>query len=236
MIRSNINEYLRFCDPQLPPSSGRHSATSQWSADNPHLPQVGSFQWGLWQEQGNPQRGPTISKDTVVGGRVRSVPILRDLLRSLANITRAVNILFGATDHKTRDAYLEKFAKIPLRYRNFFSTDGDGDTAYLGSGSDLFSLRVLLINLWTQPHRDSKDWDGGWAWLAVLGTFSGGDFCITELQRRIPFPSGAILGLKGGALEHWTTKWNGQARYCLVHVFHEFIRTWPFSEALKNVS
>ncbi|KAI9790830.1 MAG: hypothetical protein M1816_004789 [Peltula sp. TS41687] len=133
----------------------------------------------------------------------RSVPILRDLLRSLANITRAMSVLFGATEHKTRDAYLESFAKIPLRYRSFFSTDGDTSypdqvsNLYLDRDSDLVSLRVLLINPWTQPHRDSKDWNGGWAWLAVLGAISGGAFCITELQRRIPFPPRCHPGFEG---------------------------------------
>ncbi len=94
---------------------------------------------------------------------------------------------------------------------------------------DLFSFRTVLVNLWTQPHRDVNDWDNSWAWIVPFGRYSGGDFCVTELRRRIPFPAGAVIGLRGGKLEHWTTRWSGDCRFSLVHVFHEYIHRWKWS-------
>ena len=35
------------------------------------------------------------------------------------------------------------------------------------------------------------------------------------------------MGLRGGALEHWTTHWTSQNRYSLVHAFHEYVRSFP---------
>ncbi len=94
---------------------------------------------------------------------------------------------------------------------------------------DIFSYRALLVNLWTRPHRDTGDWNGGWAWIVPFGDFSGGDLCVTELRRRILFPAGAVLGLRGGALEHWTTCWSGRCRFSLVHTFHQYVRDWNWT-------
>ncbi|KAI9886472.1 MAG: hypothetical protein M1823_001722 [Watsoniomyces obsoletus] len=214
-IKNNIELYIQQVKPPFP-TNGRHSEATAWLQANPVLDRCGTFQWGVWVEQGNSQKGPVLSRDLLVKG-ARTIPILRALLDSLGNITRAVNALFGAVDYKMRDEYREAFCRIPAEFGRYMETCHD---------VELFSLRVLIINAWTQPHRDTKDWHGGWAWLSVLGDFSGGDFCLTELRRRIPFPHGAVAGLRGGALEHWTTHWQGTSRYSIVHVFHQFIREW----------
>ncbi len=67
---------------------------------------------------------------------------------------------------------------------------------------DISSYRALLVDLWMRLHRDTYDWNESWAWIVPFGNFCGGDFCVTELRRQIPFPAGAVLGLRGGALDH----------------------------------
>jgi hypothetical protein len=100
-------------------------------------------------------------------------------------------------DNRFRDAYATAFATIPAEYRHYFSTNMHAveNKHSIPCDADIFSYRALLINLWTRPHQDTSDWKEGWAWIVPFGRFSGGEFCVTELCRRIPFPPGAVLGL-----------------------------------------
>jgi hypothetical protein len=191
------------------------------------MSRFGTIEWAVRREQGHAGAGPTIAKDIAVGGGVRKFPLVRQLLISLGNVTRSIHALFGAVDKDFRDSYAAAFEKIPIAYRHFFSTNTPGVS--VPCNEDIFSYRALLVNLWTRPHRDTNDWKEGWAWIVPFGDFSGGDFCVTELRRRIPFPAGAVLGLRGGALEHWTTRWTGNCRYSLVHTFHEYVRDWNWT-------
>lgn len=200
IMKDNIAHYIELKRPSVPQNNS------------------GTFQWGLCEEQRDPQRGLTISSDLATGVPAGVVPMLH-FLESLRNITRAVDAYFGAIDNITRNAYQESFRRIPQSHRRLIEFGPDGH-------DQLFTSTVLLANLGIQPHRDAGDWDQGWAWIVVLGEFTGGDFAITELKRRIPFPHGAVLGLRGGALEHWTTKWEGQRRYSLVFTFQEFVRSF----------
>jgi hypothetical protein len=220
-ITRNIQLSLEYCPPNHS-SNSRFFGASQWAADNPHISRFGTIEWALRKEQGHPHAGPALARDIAVGGSVRKIPLVRLLLTSLANITRSIRLLFGAVNKDHRNSYAEAFSRIPVHYQQFFSTNAAPDV----DNEDIFSYRTLLANLWTRPHRDTSDWKEGWAWIVPFGDFSGGDFCVTELRRRIPFPAGAVLGLRGDALEHWTTRWTGNCRYSLVHTFHEYVRNW----------
>ncbi len=226
-ITNNMQLFVEACPPQYP-NNTRYFESRQWEAENPHISHFGMFEWAVRQEQGHPGDGPTISRDTAVGGGVRKFPLVRQLLMSLGNVTRSIHALFGAIDKDFRELYEEAFAKIPVDRRHYFSTDmprvENRRSAF--RGKDIFSYRALLVNLWTRPHRDTNDWKEGWAWIAPFGDFSGGDFCVAELRRQIPFPAGAVLGLRGGALEHSTTRWTGNCRFSLVHTFHQYVRDW----------
>jgi hypothetical protein len=57
---------------------------------------------------------------------------------------------------------------------------------------ELIPLRTILINSLTEEHIDSGDWAGGWAWIGVLGEFSGGDLCLSQLGIRAPMPAGPL--------------------------------------------
>ncbi|KAI9724928.1 MAG: hypothetical protein M1812_000204 [Candelaria pacifica] len=208
---SNINEYLEFAPPSAP-SNGRHSSIHAWREQNPHLEHCGSYHWGYWCAVGRADLGPKLSKD-IIGTSAGLFEKVQLLLQSFQSISIAVAMLFNAVDHESCQAYKTEFQQIPQVVRKDFATLDD----------DLFSLRVLPINLWTEPHRDTKDWKQDWAWICPMGEYAGGDFCITELNRRIPFSSGSIAGLRGGTLEHWTTHWKG-FRFSLVHAFHDIVK------------
>ncbi|KAI9759490.1 MAG: hypothetical protein M1840_003261 [Geoglossum simile] len=212
----NIEIVLPSCN--SPPPRSRHSLWEKWKEDS-KLDKVMTLSYGYWGTQGNPGVGPKISSDICKTAAILAKTM--DLLKWLGNITKAINALFGVVDSGTRDEYRALVSRIPESSRGLFSTLPE---------HELFCLRVILVNLWTQPHRDTKDWFKGWAWLAVFGQFSGGDFCFAEMRRRVAFPSGAILGLRGGAIEHWTTKWEGSCRYCIVHTIHEYVRKWHTEE------
>jgi hypothetical protein len=229
-VTKNIESFVEACPPKLP-DNARFAAARQWQAENAHISHFGMIEWAVRREQGHAGAGPTISRDTAVGGGVRKFPLVRRILTSLGNVTRSVHALFGAVDKEFRNSYAAEFMKIPIAYRHYFSTDMPEakNKRSVPRDSDIFSYRALLVNLWTRPHRDINDWKEGWAWIVPFGDFSGGDFCVTELRRRIPFPAGAVLGLRGGALEHWTTRWTGNSRYSLVHTFHEYVRDWNWT-------
>ncbi|KAI5778009.1 hypothetical protein EDC01DRAFT_635227 [Geopyxis carbonaria] len=62
----------------------------------------------------------------------------------------------------------------------------------------------------------------GFAWITTFDNYSGRNFCVTLLKRKLDFKPGSVLGLRGDRLEHFTEEWFGECRYCLVHCVHEF--------------
>jgi hypothetical protein len=137
IIKDNIAQYVEHKRPSVPRKNSRYNAPTQWMKGHPSR---GTFQWGLWEEQGHPQQGPMISRDLTTGVPAGVVPKLYLLLASLRNITRAVDVLFGATDSNIRNAYQESFRRIPQSHRRSVELGQEGH-------DQLFTLRVLLINL-----------------------------------------------------------------------------------------
>jgi hypothetical protein len=56
--------------------------------------------------------------------------------------------------------------------------------------------------------------------LGMVDTF----WCVTLLKKKIPFQPGSVGGIRGDKMEHYTTKWRGNNRYCWVFTFHENVR------------
>ncbi len=117
------------------------------------------FEWAMRREQGHAHAGLTVSKNAAVSGSVQRLPLVRQLLTSLQNVSRSIHLLFGAVDNRFRDAYATAFATIPAEYRHYFSTNMPAveNKQSIPCDADIFSYRALLINLWTQPHRDMLD-------------------------------------------------------------------------------
>ncbi len=178
-VRTNMKSFVEACLPKLP-NNARFTAARQWLAENAHISNIGMFEWAVRQEQGHSGAQPAILKDTAAGGGVQKLPLVRQLLTSLGNVTRSIHVLFGAVDRDFRNSYAKVFTKVPIDYRRYFSTDMTGAMNKRPCEKDIFSYRAL-VNLWTRPHRDTCDWNEGWAWIVSFGDFSGDDFCVTEL-------------------------------------------------------
>jgi hypothetical protein len=94
---------------------------------------------------------------------------------------------------------------------------------------ELFPLRAVLFNTLTEEHIDSGDWERGWARLEILGKFTSGDFCLSQLGISVPMPAGSIVGIRGSLLKHFVAPWQGQ-QYSVVHFFKESLRRWPLKK------
>jgi hypothetical protein len=223
-ISYNIREYARS---QPPPAVHdiRHTHHREWVQENPHLQgeegRCGVYHWGAWTETGKDDRViPT--KETLKGG-TRSNPhdgahafkYRMSVMKSFGPLTHAIDILFRTVDRKLRNAYQQTFQQLDSGESIFFTTEKKSE--------ELFPLRAILVNTLTEPHIDRDDWAGGWAWIAPFGSFSKGDLCLPQLGIRVPLPPGAIAGLRGRELVHFTDKWVG-SRYSIVHFFKDSIR------------
>jgi hypothetical protein len=223
-ISYNIKEYAQS---QPPPAVHdiRHTHHRQWVQENPHLQgedgRCSVYHWGTWTETGKDHKVmPT--KETLKGG-TRSNPsdgchafsYRASTLKSFGPLTTAVDHLYSIVDPKLRKAYRAAYQRLSPGEKIFCTTENPKQ--------ELFPLRAILVNTLTEPHVDSDDWIGGWAWISPFGSFSGGDFCLPQLGVRVPLPPGGIAGLRGRELIHFTSKWSG-SRYSIVHFLKESIR------------
>ncbi|KAH0536730.1 hypothetical protein FGG08_006438 [Glutinoglossum americanum] len=116
----------------------------------------------------------------------------------------AVDLPFPIVDPKLQKAYGAAYQRLDPGEKIFCTTEDPK--------KELFPLRAVLVNTLTEPHVDSNDWIGGWAWISPFGVFSGGDICLPQLGVRVPLPPGGIAGLRGRELIHFAGKWSG-SRY-----------------------
>lgn len=87
-------------------------------------------------------------------------------------------------------------------------------------GEEHFPLTVIIVNNFTEPHKDSGGWHGGMAWMKPFGNFQGAHLACHELQRLIPYQPGSIAGICGDVITHSVTRWFGTNRYSVVRAFH----------------
>ncbi|KAL1847224.1 hypothetical protein Daus18300_014018 [Diaporthe australafricana] len=88
-----------------------------------------------------------------------------------------------------------------------------------------FAMRALLINLMTNEHKDSGDWQCGLAALTAFGSFEGGDLLLGDLGLQIEAPPGCVQLIRGRELRHSISKYSGR-RFVVVHTNHEAVRRW----------
>jgi hypothetical protein len=216
----NIDTVIQFQRPNPPFQDKRHkthySSFIQESSDDiwAQGPQSrsGILYYGIWKEQGHSHWPTILTKDLRGGTQARAGSLARELFHSFGNITNTWRYCFKAADRVLYQEYKKHFKSI-----NATSTD---KTAASTVDDEFLSLRILLINLLTEPHCDDGDLADGFAWLSTFGIFTGGLFGISLLRRRFSFQPGSYLGIRGAKLQHFTTKWKGTNRYCLVGAFH----------------
>lgn len=118
----NIDFSITYALPPPPPKDdGRYQAFQTWvdDPDNAHFAggyhgRSGLWHFGMWNEQGNPYRGPVLTKDSVAGASgARRQGMMQDLMHSFGDITRTINFCFEAVAPKLRAEYYVKYGQIP---------------------------------------------------------------------------------------------------------------------------
>lgn len=132
---------------------------------------------------------------------------------ALGACTQVVGFPFKALDPGLFDKYVEVCRNSNPHIR--WDTTRHGEFA---------TLRALLTNVQTDDHKDKSDWRFGLAGLTCLGNFEGGDLFFRDLALKMEFKSGSVSLMRGRELNHSTTAWKGEPRFCVVHAVHEPVR------------
>lgn len=82
---------------------------------------------------------------------------------------------------------------------------------------EVFSMRVLEVNTFTEPRYDVCCWENGVTMMTPFGEYVDGDVCVDVVGRRVPLAPGGVLGVRGRKLQYWCLPWRGRRRYCLTH-------------------
>ncbi|KAI5844796.1 hypothetical protein BZA05DRAFT_409383 [Tricharina praecox] len=213
----NIDKLIAFKAPTKP-KCRRHCHNDKWIAENQGYPWAtgatarnGIVYLGLWKEQGH-NHLPAIPTADSRAEAARTSSMLKDLQFWLGNITDTIGCCFEGVDPVMFRRYKELFRGCQTGAGNRYSVATVAE--------EFFTLRALLVNTLTEPHVDIEDLDRGYAWLTPFGSYSGGEFCVALLRRKFSFQPGDVIGLRGKELQHFTTKWQGDNRYCLVSTIH----------------
>jgi hypothetical protein len=91
----------------------------------------------------------------------------------------------------------------------------------------LWQNRMMLFNLQTPPHHDTKIPPSEWTPLHVAGTFKqGGCLYVHQLKLRLRYLPGDLIFIRGRLLQHSVEKWGPGQRISLVYFTHESV--WKF--------
>ena len=119
----------------------------------------------------------------------------QEILRysALGGITETLRFLFQRLDPELMEQY-EEVAREVAKLENIpFQTRRDIDP---------FVTKAILVNLHTTEHKDTSDWNRGFAALVPVGNFEGGDLLIRQLGLRIEGLSGCAQFIPGKDLFH----------------------------------
>lgn len=82
---------------------------------------------------------------------------------------------------------------------------------------EAWTTHVVLCNVFTHVQRDLRDEVFDYAAITVFGSFTRGDFVVSQL----PFRSGDVIFIKGHMLEQFVTPWQAEGhdddRFSIVH-------------------
>ncbi|KAA8910089.1 hypothetical protein FN846DRAFT_1007100 [Sphaerosporella brunnea] len=221
----NINKLIQFVPPKKPKDTRRHGLFDKWRMEEENQAfewasgpsgRSGIYYFGLWKEVGHQHSPCVLTKDMTQHGQYAST-MIRDLQLWASNISQTIDVCFAGIDKVMRDQYRQKFAGIRQ----------EGNREVISARpEEIFHFQALLVNLLTEPHQDHKDWQGGWTWLTPFGSYEDGLFCLTLLERKLHFQPGAVIGIRGDKMEHFTTKWRGKSRFSWVFAFHQDVRAF----------
>lgn len=213
-----IGKFITQICPPKHVDGARHRTAEEWRnlESNEHFKhRSGNYTFGIYAEQGHNYLEPILSKD-ICSLPPRKWEVLKKLLDSLGWITEIISaallVLQPEMYHQMREA-VKGFCQR--------------DVAQMSTiAEEIFSLRVIVINLTTTEHVDRRDWEGGLTWLSTFGEFNGGDISCGRINRTCSAPTGTFVGMIASKIPHKVEHWGGtQAeRYSLVNVFHNELR------------
>ena len=124
----------------------------------------GSDHYGIWHEGGQTHEPVRETSDSS-----ECVPFVKQCLSHLLEVTggtmtKMLDFWFGVWEPDLREEYRETYRGLP-RYARLPLTHEDRD--------EIYTLRVTIVNRYTNHHHDQKDWGGGLTGLVQLGDFEG---------------------------------------------------------------
>jgi hypothetical protein len=200
-------------------------------ANNPRLAKSGVYHFGAHCDVGDPngKKTPGVTKDS--GSRhSHKGHILQQMSRlrysAFGACTELTKFFFSILDPDLLNDYLRVSNEVhKLGFTPFETRRGDDDP---------FVLRAALVNLMTNEHRDSSDWQHGLAGLVPVGDFEGGNLLLRELGLDIESKPGCVQLFRGRELRHSITKWKGR-RFVVVSTTHEAVRRWALRQQGREV-
>jgi hypothetical protein len=200
------------------PAKKSHSHWEEWKRDNPHLQNVTTVSLGYWESKATPTKAP------------KSLTTSRRPPQSSQEFTSYCNGLEILQEPLMPCSVPSTTAHNIALLRHEFPRTPEYSSQHLPTANS----SLFVFSLGTYGHSSTAiPRTGNWAGRG-LPCSEISPRVTSALRRRVAFPSGAILGIRGGAIEHWITKWKGRCRYHLVHTIHQSVRQWFHATETKK--
>ncbi|KAJ7702547.1 hypothetical protein B0H16DRAFT_1902473 [Mycena metata] len=149
----------------------------------------------LWHAIGHTHEDPTVAADVIKNGKTYNT--VMELLPKLNHLSQRVNDALEAADPAHFAALQELRVATEKAFPSVKAWNSIDELQMEG--------REFMFNRETQDHRDLHDPQFGWAVLAALGHFQGGDLIL----------------LRGRVLKHKILPFTGQQRISVAHFTHQ---------------
>lgn len=113
--------------------------------------------------------------------------------RDIAALSAVADAILMINHRELHGAALEVMAHLQKR---------EESQPFLKYWPTVFNGMALISNRQTPKHRDEQTWPTWYDVLATVGDYDIGDFAISALGIRFQYPSGTMIALCGGVLEH----------------------------------
>ncbi len=161
-----------YHEPPPSPDDKRHPRHDLYLKENPRFrPAVGAcgvYHIGSWHSTGHPNGYVNLTHDTC-GSEVDIVRLRLDLLKgAMGPLSHAAKMFMEIADPDMAQEYAKVFQHTPH--------------AIATIKGEIFTLRAILVNVKTDSHVDSSDWEKGFAVMMPMGKFEGGSRSLIRVQ------------------------------------------------------
>lgn len=174
--------------------------------NDPHKAKSGVYHYGCRFAVGDPQgegKGlkiagrPFLTDDSM---RVYERPVVNAALEfsklrhgALAALTEAVSFFFELLE----PALFARYRAVVAEARRALNEIDLDFVTRKEAGEEPFAMRAVLVNLMTNEHKDTGDWQNGIVGLTMVGDYKGGDLLLRELGLRISSGPGCMSNFIG---------------------------------------